>query len=114
MSWHRLTIFTLASLYIALTNAIPPGPVINLGYVSLVGNSTTPTGVANGSVHFFGAVPFAQPPLGKLRFKAPQALDETPRKNAPILDARSFGPPCIQQNPATVGVGSEGGQFVLY
>ncbi|GJJ10349.1 hypothetical protein Clacol_004575 [Clathrus columnatus] len=89
---------------------IPPGPQINLGYVSLVGNATTPSGEVNGTVDFFGNVPYAQPPLGSLRFRAPQPLNEEPIKDqsqVPVLDARSWGPPCIQQDPATVGVGSE-------
>lgn len=93
----------------------PPGPQIDLGYVTLVGNATTPTGEPNGTVHFFGGVPYAQAPLGSLRFRAPQQLNEaTPddTSQVPVLDARSWGPPCIQQGPATIGVGSEGIVFV--
>lgn len=93
------------------TPFIPPGPQVDLGYVTLVGNATTPTGEANGTVHFFGGVPYAQPPLGSLRFRAPQQLNENPPEESsqtPVIDARSWGPPCIQQDPATIGVGSEG------
>ncbi|KAF8579656.1 alpha/beta-hydrolase [Ramaria rubella] len=86
--------------------ATPPGPVIDLGYVSLVGNATAPSGVLNGPVHFFGAVPYAQPPLGSLRFRAPQPLDEEPSAYPPVIDSRDWGPACIQQ-PTIVGVGSE-------
>lgn len=89
---------------------IPSGPVVDLGYVSLVGNATTPTGSSDGPVHFFGGIPYAQPPLGLLRFRAPQLLDEhmpRERSDVPIRDARNWGPACIQQ-PAVVGVGSEG------
>ncbi|KAF8502965.1 alpha/beta-hydrolase [Gautieria morchelliformis] len=85
------------------------GPVLDLGYVSLVGNATTPTGLSNGPVHFFGGIPYAQPPLGSLRFRAPLALAEQVPENisdVPVRDARNWGPPCIQQ-PAVVGVGSE-------
>lgn len=88
-------------------DAIPSGPIIHLGYISVVGNTTTPNGTTNGSVAFFGGIPYAQPPLEQLRFRAPQPLDERPKVNPPVLDARNWGPPCIQQ-PAVVGVGNEG------
>ncbi|PPQ64464.1 hypothetical protein CVT24_008474 [Panaeolus cyanescens] len=83
----------------------PLGPVIDLGYISFAGNTTSPTGVPNGPVTFFGAIPYAQPPLGDLRFRAPQALKEV-GKSSSVVDARSWGPPCIQR-PAVVGIGSE-------
>ncbi|EIW77366.1 alpha beta-hydrolase [Coniophora puteana RWD-64-598 SS2] len=92
--------------YPALTS--PLGPVINLGYAAYAGNTTTPTGEANGTVAFFGGIPYAQPPVGELRFRAPQPLDETPASDGKpqVVDARNFGPACLQQ-PAVVGVGSE-------
>lgn len=103
------TVFIVSCFYLAAWATIP-GPVADLGYILLVGNATTPTGLPDGPVHFFGNIPYAQPPVGPLRFKAPQALDETvPHKHSdvPLRDARNWGPSCIQQ-PAVVGVGSEG------
>ena len=87
----------------------PLGPVVNLGYAVYVGNSTSPAGELNSSVTFFGGIPYAQPPVGDLRFRAPKALDESPPRNGNvgIVDARNWGPPCIQ-SPAQVGIGSEG------
>jgi len=111
MTFAYLLALALASLVPVYAAPPPPGPVINLGYASLLGNATTPTGSPDGPVHFFGSVPFAQPPVGSLRFRAPQRLDEKPRKNPPVLDTRNFGPECIQQ-PATAGVGSEGEEFM--
>lgn len=86
----------------------PLGPVVDLGYAAYAGNSTSPAGMLNGSVVFFGGIPYAQPPLGDLRFRAPQTLDETVDRNmnVTVVDARNFAPPCVQQ-PAEVGVGSE-------
>ncbi|EJD05094.1 alpha/beta-hydrolase [Fomitiporia mediterranea MF3/22] len=86
----------------------PLGPVINLGYAAFAGNSTSLTGQANSPVTFFGGIPYAQPPLGDLRFRAPAPLDENVvnNTNVPITDARNWGPPCIQQ-PAQVGIGEE-------
>ena len=68
-----------------------------------VGNETLP-GVA-----FYGAIPYARPPLGDLRWRSPQQLDERhiAETDRPVYDARNFGQICIQQ-PAVVGIGSEG------
>ncbi|KAF8997748.1 alpha/beta-hydrolase [Cyathus striatus] len=83
----------------------PLGPVIDLGYAAFAGNSTSPTGVLNGPVTFFGGIPYAQPPVGALRFRAPRMLDES-KITRTVTDARDWGSPCIQ-TPAAVGVGSE-------
>lgn len=86
----------------------PPGPVVNLGYAAFVGNTTAPSGELNGPVSFFGGIPYAQPPVGDLRFRAPRMLDETfTNGTMMVTDARNWGAPCIQQ-PAQVGVGNEG------
>lgn len=88
----------------ALTSNL--GPVVDIGYAAFAGNSTSPTGVTNSPVTFFGNIPYARPPLGDLRFRAPQPLNENAKAQT-ISDARNWGPPCIQM-PAEVGVGSEG------
>lgn len=82
------------------------GPVVDVGYAAFAGNSTSPAGIPNGPVTFFGGVPYALPPLGNLRFRAPQPLNEQTTASS-VLDARNWGPPCLQI-PAVVGIGSEG------
>ncbi|THH05598.1 hypothetical protein EW145_g4680 [Phellinidium pouzarii] len=84
------------------------GPVVNLGYAAFAGNTTSPTGELNGPVTFFGNIPYVQAPVGNLRFRAPQQLDESivNSGNVTITDARNWGSACIQQ-PAVVGAGSE-------
>ncbi|KIP02556.1 hypothetical protein PHLGIDRAFT_44347, partial [Phlebiopsis gigantea 11061_1 CR5-6] len=84
------------------------GPVVNLGYAAFAGNTTTPTGEVDGPVTFFGGIPYAQPPIGDLRFRAPQQLDESVQNggHVPVTDARNWGPPCIPE-PTQVGIGSE-------
>ncbi|KAF4580397.1 hypothetical protein EYR40_003113 [Pleurotus pulmonarius] len=95
-----------SAVFPALTS--PLGPVVNLGYAAFAGNDTAPSGQPHSTVTFFGNIPYAQPPVGSLRFRAPRPLDETINDPArvPISDARNWGPPCIQQ-PAQVGIGSE-------
>lgn len=84
----------------------PLGPVVDLGYAAYVGNATSPTGVANSSVTFFGGIPYVEPPLGDLRFRAPKQLDERYNSSRVVSDARNWGPTCVQQ-PAVEGVGVE-------
>ncbi|KAJ7599204.1 Alpha/Beta hydrolase protein [Mycena floridula] len=83
----------------------PLGPVIDLGYAAFAGNSTSPAGIPDGPVTFYGNIPFAEPPLGNLRWRAPQMLNEKTTAEF-VTDARNWGPPCIQR-PAVVGIGSE-------
>lgn len=49
-------------------------------------------GVADGDTVFFGGIPFAAPPIGDLRFRAPAA----PACRDEVLDATDFGAPCVQ------------------
>ncbi|CAG8555868.1 10510_t:CDS:10 [Acaulospora colombiana] len=84
----------------------PLGPVVDLGYAAYVGNSTSPSGIVNSTVTFFGGIPYVQPPLGNLRFRAPQRLDESVKSNRTVVSAQSWGPTCVQQ-PAVEGVGVE-------
>ncbi|GLB43419.1 putative type-B carboxylesterase lipase family protein [Lyophyllum shimeji] len=83
----------------------PLGPVVDLGYAAYAGNTTSPTGVESGPVTFFGNIPYAQPPLWELRFRAPRMLNER-AVTSHVDDARGWGPPCIQR-PAVVGIGTE-------
>lgn len=83
------------------------GPIVDLGYAAYRGSASTSTG-ENGPVAFFGGIPFAQAPLGDLRWRAPQMLNESmPAELVNVSNAQSYASPCIQQ-PAVAGVGSEG------
>ncbi|KAJ6481746.1 Alpha/Beta hydrolase protein [Mycena sanguinolenta] len=78
------------------------GPVVNLGYAAYAGNDSLP------DVTFYGGIPYIKPPVGNLRFAAPQQLNESPvhLTNDDVVDARNWGPLCIQQ-PAVMGIGVE-------
>lgn len=60
-------------------------PVVDLGYAKYEGTSQ-----ANGQNQFLG-IRFAAPPLGNLRFRAPQVPLPTPG----IQQAKAFGPICF-------------------
>ncbi|KAJ7599209.1 Alpha/Beta hydrolase protein [Mycena floridula] len=98
-------ILSLAFLLSANALSSPLGPVIDLGYAAFAGNSTSPAGIPDGPVTFYGNIPFAEPPLGNLRWRAPKMLNENASAER-VTDARNWGSPCLQ-SPAAVGIGSE-------
>ncbi|KAF9558576.1 alpha/beta-hydrolase [Agrocybe pediades] len=105
LKWAVLSASFLSVVVVRASLTSDLGPVVDIGYAAFAGNTTSPAGVLNSPVTFFGGIPYAQPPLGNLRFRAPKQLDEQ-GKAKQVTDARSWGPPCMQF-PATVGVGSE-------
>ncbi|XP_063534520.1 juvenile hormone esterase-like [Cydia strobilella] len=50
-----------------------------------------------GTFYSFKGIPYAEPPLGDLRFKAPQP----PKPWTGVRSAKDFGPICFQMNPIT-------------
>jgi len=50
------------------------------------------SGVVNGDIHSFKGIPYAKPPVGELRWNAPQ----TPEENSKIIDAKVYGDTCLQ------------------
>lgn len=105
--WLAIGVFLVGSYAAPPRLTSPLGPVVDLDYAAYAGNATSPTGQANSSVTFFGGIPYVQPPLGDLRFRAPKDLDEHVKTNRTVVDARGWGPTCVQQ-PAVEGVGVEG------
>ncbi|EED78189.1 carbohydrate esterase [Postia placenta Mad-698-R] len=80
----------------------PSGPMVDVGYAAFLGNDSIP---GFPGIEFFGGIRYVQPPLGELRFRAPQRLDETVGPHN-VTDARDWGDICMQE-PAQVGFGSE-------
>lgn len=56
------------------------------------------TGTARGGVRVFKGIPYAEPPVGPLRFRAPQLA----KAWEGTRDARRFGPPCAQPGQSSV------------
>lgn len=81
-----------------ITLSILIAPVIMLASSSSAPQTKTRAGVVEGktegSVHAFLGIPYAAPPVGDLRWKAPVA----PAKWTGVRKATEFGPHCMQGN----------------
>ncbi|KAL1723549.1 Alpha/Beta hydrolase protein [Schizophyllum commune] len=75
------------------------GPIVDLGYAKYRGNNTN-----EKTVSYLG-IPYAQPPVGDLRFRAPVPLDTTGTVGD-VVDATEYPDFCIQ---GTTGAGEAGG-----
>ena len=53
-------------------------------------------GAVNDSVQYFRGVPYAQPPIGDLRFRPPQPLSKKHTRNEPLI-VQEFGASCLQE-----------------
>ena len=67
--------------------------VVDLDYAKYKGNITFPRAVA------YLGIPYAEPPLGNLRYRAPLSLNESrirEETHGSVVDARSYPLPCVQ------------------
>ncbi|KAK7037777.1 hypothetical protein VNI00_010738 [Paramarasmius palmivorus] len=90
----------LASQVIAQSNS---ADVVDVGYAKYLGNRTFPNSVA------YLGIPYAEPPLGERRFRAPLPLNTTriaEEANGEVLDATEYPDFCIQ---GSIGIGDAGG-----
>jgi hypothetical protein len=73
--------------------AAPAGDIIDTGYAKYLGNRTYPNTVA------YLGVPYAEPPLGNLRFRAPLPLDKARvarQSKGNVIDVTKNPAFCIQ------------------
>lgn len=98
--------FLLATLWRGLVSASPlAAPTIKL-------DSATFTGVNSGSVSEFLGIPFAQPPVGDLRFRLPQPISSYNGS----FTVTSFGPACPQQSvdlPIVSGLAQDAIDYIV-
>ncbi|KAF9041954.1 carotenoid ester lipase precursor [Hymenopellis radicata] len=95
----RLKVFAVFLQTALIRGAACLPPVVKLDHAIV-------TGTANGTIHQFLGIPFAEAPTGDLRFRLPQAVDAY----TGILNATTFGPACPQQSgmsPNTDGLPAE-------
>ena len=100
---------TLVVVFIALTailaNAADSGPII-----TVTGGQVRGAMLDKGGAMFKG-IPYAQPPLGDLRWREPMAV----KPWTGVRDAMAFGAPCVQRpNPFAPGAGEISQEDCLY
>lgn len=89
----RLSLSFAAIVSFLLQGTSVSGDVIDTGYAKYLGNRTMPNTVA------YLGVPYAEPPLGERRFRAPLPLNTTritQAANGAVIDVRSYPNFCIQ------------------
>ncbi|KAJ3562849.1 hypothetical protein NP233_g9322 [Leucocoprinus birnbaumii] len=92
LSLLMLQVFSVLLTTLALSSrrafsATTAGPTVTL-------DNGTFTGLASGTVIQFLGIPFAQPPIGNLRYRLPQEIQPYTGNHL----ATAFGPACPQQN----------------
>ncbi|KAF6745942.1 Alpha/Beta hydrolase protein [Ephemerocybe angulata] len=83
----------LSGVILALLLSVNALSQVKLGKATLVGRDVS------GTVEFFGGVPFAEPPLGPLRFEPPVLRTQLPPGTR---NASAYGKACV---PSTVVIG---------
>ncbi|TEB21206.1 EstA protein [Coprinellus micaceus] len=102
--WHKDSILAFAT---------PSGPqvdIINTGYARYQGNRTLPNAVA------YLGIPYAEPPVGNLRFRAPLPLNTTRvvlESAGKTIDATEYPEFCIQGTTGGRDAGGAGSEDCL-
>ena len=91
---YRLPAVLSTMLILGLSNAIPAGAPSAKDQVKIDSGVVEGTTSRDHSVRLFKGIPFAAPPLGELRWKAPQP---TPKWTG-VRQANKFGSACLQTN----------------
>ncbi|KAJ7144526.1 esterase 1 [Mycena epipterygia] len=88
----------IISLFCVVTRVLATSPTITLGETVLHGNPQVP------GQEFFGGIPYAEPPVGDLRFRLPVLKTSL---GVDTFDATEFGLACLQSPPNTKTPSSE-------
>lgn len=98
MKAFRTALITL-SWVISLAAATNAPPLVDLGYVKYTGYHNETAGI-----NYFRGIPYAQPPLGDLRWRKPRPIEDKNDFDGKTFSAVNPGAICIQGVPASVVV----------
>jgi para-nitrobenzyl esterase len=87
----------LIALVAVLAGLVTVAAEAQSGNVMVISPAGQFRGTSAGKLHLFKGIPYAQPPVGPLRWKPPQPLPRGPDSR----DAVEFGPACVQPVAAT-------------
>ncbi|KAF2085386.1 alpha/beta-hydrolase [Saccharata proteae CBS 121410] len=76
-------------------------PIADLGYVKYKGTTNTTSGL-----NLFYGIPFAQPPVGELRWRKPRPIESRNNFSGKTVDATKMAPECYQSEPYSLYVGA--------
>lgn len=101
--WFSLCGVVIAGLVLNVFTQKITDPIVDTGYAKYLGNRTFPNSVA------YLGIPYAEPPLGERRFRAPLPLDTarvSREAKGAVLNATAYPAFCVQ--------GTTGGEYVRY
>lgn len=100
----RLSLIALVPFWAALTTSFPHHPSHEGLLVKTDSFAVKGTVWPNNSAtHFFGNIPYAEPPVDELRWRPPV----TKSPSSEVINGSWFGPSCIQYNSGAATVYSE-------
>ncbi|CAN0013657.1 unnamed protein product, partial [Discosporangium mesarthrocarpum] len=98
-----LAFFAIAAFVNSLVPAERPTPIADVSSERLLAQGAVVGFAAQADTHAWLGLPYAQPPVGALRWRAPQSPDPW----AETRDALAFGRPCVQPGSPIAGVPAE-------
>ena len=93
----------LTSLFLSWTllelqgTVVASTPTVDLGYVKYYGSYNATSGI-----NLFRGIPFAQPPLGDLRWRKPRPIEAKNSFNGQNMSAVNPAPACYQAAPLPI------------
>ncbi|KAG5638533.1 hypothetical protein H0H81_012033 [Sphagnurus paluster] len=109
--WPSHSLLAVAILLTAShAQTVSPPPIVDVGYAKYLGRRSYPNTIA------YLGVPYAEPPLGERRFRAPVPLDTarvSREANGTVVDATDYPPFCIQGSTGNGDAGGAGSEDCL-